>query len=121
MLRDHLDKINAIADLMRKRETRKLWQAQELQNVLTSALHPHEETLWNAFGKITAYVISSFERLKQTHQPFHSLDRMSLFKYPVLKAQVPDYTDVVKKPMSWNDIETKLNKHEYWDIKDFKV
>jgi NuA3 HAT complex component NTO1 len=49
------------------------------------------------------------------------MDRDEFFKNPVSKRDVPDYFDIVTKPMSWNVIDAKLEKHQYWDIQDFKV
>lgn len=49
------------------------------------------------------------------------MDRNDYFKNPVSKADVPDYHDIVKKPMCWAMIEAKLDRHEYWDLRLFKV
>ena len=48
-------------------------------------------------------------------------DRKEFFKNPVNKAQVPDYFEIVKKPMCWMMIEAKMDKYEYWDVQAFKV
>ena len=37
------------------------------------------------------------------------------------KQEVPDYYDIIQHPMCWSWIENKLEKHEYWDLEDFKV
>lgn len=49
------------------------------------------------------------------------MDRNDYFKNPVSKIDVPDYHEIVKKPMCWTMIEAKLDKHEYWDLSIFKV
>lgn len=49
------------------------------------------------------------------------MDRNEIFKSPVSPSEVPDYFEVVKKPMCWSTIDTKLDQHEYWNIEDFKV
>lgn len=49
------------------------------------------------------------------------MDRNDYFKNPVSKVDVPDYHEIVKKPMCWTMIEAKLDKHEYWDLSIFKV
>lgn len=49
------------------------------------------------------------------------LDRSGYFKNPVSKTEVPDYFDVIKKPMCWKNIEAKLDANEYWSVKDFEV
>ncbi|KAF7370922.1 Bromodomain and phd finger-containing protein 3 [Mycena sanguinolenta] len=56
---------------------------------------------------------SAFERIQ-------AFDRQEYFKLPVSKKEVPDYFDVIEKPMCWNQIELKLEKYEYWDIQSFK-
>lgn len=49
------------------------------------------------------------------------MDRNDYFKNPVSKVDVPDYHEIVKKPMCWTMIEAKLDRHEYWDLAVFKV
>lgn len=49
------------------------------------------------------------------------MDRNDHFKNPVSKVDVPDYHDVIKNPMSWSVIDSKLDKHQYWDLQSFKV
>ncbi|KAG5643940.1 hypothetical protein DXG03_009352 [Asterophora parasitica] len=87
---------------VKKREKWKLEQARAVYDVLESSLFAHSAPLRAAFDKISG------------------LDRQEYFKNPVSKVQVPDYFDVVKKPMCWTVIEGKLDRHEYWDLQDFK-
>lgn len=49
------------------------------------------------------------------------LDKQDFFKNPVSKHLVPDYYDIVAKPMCWSTIEAKLDRHEYWDVQAFRV
>src|SRR6266478_4281711 len=49
------------------------------------------------------------------------IDRTDYFRHPVNKAEVPDYFDVVKKPMHWSIIEDKINNHSYLYSQEFKV
>jgi NuA3 HAT complex component NTO1 len=49
------------------------------------------------------------------------LDKQEFFKNPVSKQVVPDYYDIVTKPMCWTMIEAKLDRHGYWDTQAFKV
>ena len=51
----------------------------------------------------------------------YSLDRHEFFKNPVSKMDVPDYFDVIKKPMCWKVIDEKLDKNMYARLKDFEV
>ncbi|KAF5379525.1 hypothetical protein D9615_006509 [Tricholomella constricta] len=86
----------------KKREKWKLEQARAIYDVLESSLLIHSRRLRAAFDRITG------------------LDRQEFFRNPVSKADVPDYFDIIKKPMCWTIIETKLDKHEYWDFQAFK-
>ena len=50
-----------------------------------------------------------------------SYDRLDFFKSPVSKIEVPDYYDIIQRPICWNVIEQKLDRCEYIDLQDFKV
>lgn len=43
------------------------------------------------------------------------------FQNPVSKLHLPDYFDIIKKPMCWKFIQEKLDRHEYWDVQSFKA
>ncbi|KAJ7708691.1 hypothetical protein B0H17DRAFT_1030520 [Mycena rosella] len=101
-LRKDLEDLKGLTELSRKRESRKLKQAALIHDILCHALFLHVPKLRDAFESITAY------------------DRNEYFKSPVSKKDVPDYFDVVKNPMSWSNIEHKLDNHQYWDIQAFK-
>ncbi|KAJ7876249.1 hypothetical protein B0H13DRAFT_1893737 [Mycena leptocephala] len=101
-LRKDLEDLRGLTQLSRKRETRKLRQAELIHELLSRALFLHAPTLRSAFERIQAF------------------DRSEYFKLPVSKKEVPDYFDVVKNPMSWSQIEYKLDNHQYWDIQSFK-
>ena len=49
------------------------------------------------------------------------MDRSEYFKNPVSRTQVPDYFDVIAKPICWRDIDNKLDQNAYWNLKDFQV
>ena len=86
-----------------------------------SSIFPHEPELRMTFEKIMAYVLSShFQSYKYLCTSFR-LDRNEHFKNPVSKAEVPDYFDIIKRPMCWNIIDSKLDRHEYWDLQAMKV
>jgi NuA3 HAT complex component NTO1 len=102
LLRRDLESVRELALQTRRRESRKLAQTESVQKVLEIALFPHEALLRLAFEKVLA------------------LDRHGLFKHPVSRTEVPDYYDVVKKPMTWDAIDAKLDRHEYWDLEGFK-
>ena len=46
-----------------------------------------------------------------------SLDRHEFFKTLVSKAGVPNYFDVIKKPMCWKLFDEKLDKNMYARLK----
>ncbi|KAJ3753490.1 bromodomain and PHD finger-containing protein 3 [Lentinula raphanica] len=101
-LEQDLEQLRELSTLTWKREQRKLQQMNIVQGVLTQALYPHEPRLRLAFERIVGY------------------DKNDFFKNPVSKADVPDYFDVITRPMHWSLIDAKLDRHEYWAIKDFK-
>lgn len=101
-VRKDLEMLRELTLLGRKRESRKLAQLESIHRVLEVILFPHEAPMRLAFERILA------------------LDRNGLFKHPVSRMEVPDYYDVVKNPMSWDIIDAKLDRHEYWDMGTFK-
>ena len=112
--------MRTLAELSRKRESRKLGQAQIVQEVLSQVIFAHEAWLRMAFENIVASVHFP---LISDNSPQHSLrfDRQGFFKNPISKSQVPDYFDVIQQPMWWSAIDEKLDRHVYWDINAFKV
>ena len=44
-----------------------------------------------------------------------------VFQNSVSKADVPDYFDVIKKPMRWKVIDEKLDNNMYARLKDFEM
>ena len=59
--------------------------------------------------------------MKTIFERIRGHDKQDVFKYPVSRAEVPGYYDVIEKPMWWGVIEGRLDGHEYWDVKDFQV
>ncbi|KAF7317788.1 putative bromo domain and PHD finger-containing protein 3 [Mycena kentingensis (nom. inval.)] len=100
-LRADLEMLKGLTELTRKRETRKLKQAEVVNNVIAQALFPHVPRLRGAFDRI------------------QTLDRSEYFKNAVDGKEVPDYYDVIKNPICWNDIEQKLDACKYWDLQEF--
>ncbi|KAF9483021.1 hypothetical protein BDN70DRAFT_358633 [Pholiota conissans] len=101
-LRQDLTKLQVLTNLCRKREIRKLRQAEVIYEVLSEGLFPHYPALRLAFERIMAF------------------DRQDHFKNPVSKQDVPDYFEVIKKPMCWSYIDAKLDQHKYWDLQTFR-
>ncbi|KAK7031458.1 Bromodomain and phd finger-containing protein 3 [Favolaschia claudopus] len=101
-LRKDLEQLRELAHLTYKRENLKSKQAIIINNVITQAFVPHQQ----AFREVMRHI-------DQKDQSGH-------FKNPVNKRDVPDYFDVVKKPMSWSQIEAKVEGFQYWDVQAFK-
>ncbi|KAH9962699.1 hypothetical protein BC827DRAFT_1197683 [Russula dissimulans] len=102
-LRKDLADVRTLAELSRKRESRKLGQVQIVQEVLNQIVFAHEARLRMAFENIVAF------------------DRQGFFKNPISRSLVPDYFDIIEQPMWWGAIDEKLDRHEYWDIDTFKA
>jgi bromodomain associated protein len=119
-LRKDLSDVRTLAELSRKRESRKLGQAQIVQEVMSQVVFAHEAWLRMAFENIVAsvYVLLILDNSLQRCLRF---DRQGFFKNPISKSQVPDYFDVIHQPMWWSAIDEKLDRHEYWDVNAFKV
>lgn len=49
------------------------------------------------------------------------MDKSALFLNPVSQEEVPDYYDVIKEPMSWSQMEDKLDRMAYLNVSDVKV
>ncbi|KAK6904299.1 hypothetical protein I203_105109 [Kwoniella mangroviensis CBS 8507] len=103
MLRNDLEKVRMLAELVRKREKEKLRQVQLIKDVVDGFIFPYHGRLRVAFEKISA------------------LDRQSLYLHPVNRAEAPDYFEIIKEPMCWLWIDEKLEKNEYVDLADFKT
>ncbi|KAH9930248.1 PHD-zinc-finger like domain-containing protein [Fomitopsis serialis] len=100
--RRDLESIRMIAEMCRKRESLKLDRVEAIQYVFDKLLLAHEPVLRHAFERITA------------------ADRMDVFRNPVSLEDVPDYLEIVERPMSWSVIDEKLNGHQYLDLQEFK-
>ncbi|THH27211.1 hypothetical protein EUX98_g6973 [Antrodiella citrinella] len=101
-LKDDLERVRVLTQTTRKREAQKLRGVEAIRDVLSLIIFPHEAPLRMAFERIMG------------------ADRQDFFKNPVSKVDVPDYYDVIKNPMCWNNIDQKLDAHEYWDLQEFK-
>lgn len=102
LMRDDLERVHELTTLARKRESRKQAQAMVIRDTVLGILAPFEHLLRDTFARIV------------------TIDRTDYFRYPVNRAEVPDYFDIVKKPMYWSIIEDKINNHSYLDSQEFK-
>lgn len=102
-LREDLEKVRMLAELVRKREKEKLRQVQVMRSALVdSVLFPYQDNLRAILQRVA------------------SLDRNSLLLEPVSAEQVPDYYEIVKRPMDWSTILKKINEYRYDSVIQFK-
>ena len=122
-LKQDLVIVKELADLVKKRETRKLRQAEIVYGILSQALFPHYGPLRHVFEKIMTQVFFYLSQVVCVANLllFVRWDRHDYFKNPVSKQEVPDYFEIIKNPMCWEVIDTKLDRHHYWDIQDYFV
>ncbi|KAJ9106350.1 hypothetical protein QFC21_001496 [Naganishia friedmannii] len=100
-VRNDLERVRMLAELVRKREQEKLRQAQILKEFVRQAIFPLDAAVKAAFEKIM------------------HMDRSELFMHPVSRIEVPDYYDTIKHPMHWKAIERKLAEHTYITVAEF--
>ncbi|QRW16959.1 enhancer of polycomb-like protein 1 [Rhizoctonia solani] len=100
-LKDDLERVLELADLVRRREVEKQSQAQMVETLVTSCLLPFDTELRKAYEKIVG------------------LDRGNYFMNPVSRIEVPEYYTVIDQPMHWLGIGEKIEQHEYLDSQAF--
>ena len=101
-LREDLEKIRLLAELVRKREKAKLRQLCQFNAaVVQGTLLTEQSNLRAALNRIVA------------------LDRDEIFAAPVSLEDVPDYLDVIKCPMDWSTIQSRLEALEYANAAEF--
>ncbi|CAA7265249.1 unnamed protein product [Cyclocybe aegerita] len=100
-LRQDLVCVREMTELSKRRESRKMRQVEIVCEVLMEAFFPHVGAMRIVFDKIVA------------------MDKSDHFKMPVSKRDVPDYFDVIKKPMCWDIIDAMLEQNRYWDLQNF--
>ncbi|KAG0218795.1 nuA3 HAT complex component nto1 [Mortierella sp. NVP41] len=101
LLRNDLEKIRMLAELVRKRERAKL-KRQELQNRYLSKIMFPLKTI-----------------LEDTLVELEKLDRQKYFAYPISAEEVKDYHDVIKNPISFQTMNEKLVAHKYQSVEEF--
>ena len=48
-------------------------------------------------------------------------DSLNFFHMPVRIEDVPDYYDIIKRPMDFSAMQWKLDNHKYTTVDDFEV
>ncbi|PWN39676.1 hypothetical protein IE81DRAFT_294537, partial [Ceraceosorus guamensis] len=102
-LREDLEKIRMLAELVRKREKEKLRGVQLLRDSLVN-------------GVLLPYL----GVLRKILERVSSLDRAGFFSRPVSAIDVPDYHTVIQSPMDWSTISQKLEELHYATALEFK-
>ncbi|KAH7335459.1 hypothetical protein B0J17DRAFT_670266 [Rhizoctonia solani] len=100
-LRNDLEHILQLTDLVRQREVEKQNQAQMVESLVTSYLLPFDAELRKTYEKVVA------------------LDRSNYFMKPVSRIECPEYYTVIDKPLHWLGIGEKIEQHEYLDSQAF--
>ncbi|KAL4402205.1 MOZ/MORF histone acetyltransferase complex protein [Malassezia pachydermatis] len=98
-LREDLEKVRLLTELVRKREKEKLRQLTLWQSMLDMGLLHKQAQLRKALASVK------------------SLDKAEWFLLPVSVDDVPDYYDIIAHPMDWTTIQKKIDDMAYntWD------
>lgn len=101
-LREDLERLKTLSEAVRQREVQKLKQQNVIKQVLQGILYPFHPVM------------------RAVYEIIKSGDKNDYFLIPVSRTEVPDYYDVITKPMSWSVIDKKLSDHAYMDLQEFK-
>ncbi|GAA5811396.1 hypothetical protein MFLAVUS_004831 [Mucor flavus] len=101
MLRADLDKLRLLSEQVQKREKYKLDKIRKQKAYLEMILYPVELVLQPVLDQL--------------------IEQKELFRYPVTKDIASDYHDIIKSPMSFNDIIEKLSSHIYLTLDEFEA
>lgn len=102
LLREDLERLRMLAELVRKREREKLRQVDLIRTSLVEGVFFHFQA-----------------DLRQALQTIVALDRSGIFTNPVSRSEVPDYYEVVKRPMDWATITARVEARHYDSVEDF--
>ncbi|WFD20209.1 hypothetical protein MCAP1_002453 [Malassezia caprae] len=103
-LREDLEKVRLLVDLVRKREKTKLRQGQ-----LFDAVFVQQGLLYRA------------TQLHGALARIEALDKDQWFMHPVSQADVPDYYDVIQHPMTWSQMRAKVDAMAYTSVADWEA
>ena len=101
-LRHDLERVRLLCELIRKREQRKREILQTEMQIKQIELNPF------------MYFLGRILELLQEH------DSQEIFADPVDTDEVPDYLDIVKKPMDFSTMRKKMENFEYCNIDVFE-
>ena len=101
-LRHDLERVRLLCELIRKREQRKREIIQTEMQIKQIELNPF------------MYFLGRILELLQEH------DSQEIFADPVDTDEVPDYLDMIKKPMDFSTMRNKMENFEYCNIDVFE-
>lgn len=102
-LRQEMEKVRLLLELVRKREKLKLEEIKLHQTSLMLELEP-----FNIF-------------LRETLTQLQEKDRSGIFAYPVPLIELPDYSSVISNPMDFSTMREKIDGHAYRMFDDFEA
>lgn len=123
LLRNDLEKVRMLTELVRKREKKKLERAKHLKAVVEEMLFPKEGAMRKVLQSVKRCVVTHAlsQVLFISQLVPGSLDKTAYFSQPVSREDVPDYYEIIKFPMDWATMSAKLDRHEYPLALDFSV
>ena len=95
LLRNDLEKVRTLTELVKKREREKLRRSQTVKAIIEQLIFPRSAI----FRAATRSIIQ--------------LDTRGLFTNAVDKTEVPDYYEIITKPMYWTRILEKIDENTY--------
>ncbi|KAI6225149.1 hypothetical protein M3Y99_01377200 [Aphelenchoides fujianensis] len=103
MLRNNLEKLRLLIELTKKREKYKLEMVTNFRNIVEAAMKPPSEILEATLEKLIAK------------------DQHKVFAKPVNEADVPGYHKIIKKPMDFGRMKSRLRNGEYKRVADMRA
>jgi len=100
-VRHDLQQVKNLTAMICKREKIKLRKAEIQKEVI-------EKTLFPVYQRMSLALTALIEADKQKY-----------FLHPVSAAEVPDYYDIIKRPMNWSTIRRKIDRFEYFRLSEF--
>ncbi|KAI1715477.1 PHD-zinc-finger like domain-containing protein [Ditylenchus destructor] len=101
-LRNNLERVRLLCELVKKREKYKKEFLCTNEMIIERCMKPISEILLEALNKLV------------------QKDHLNVFTQPVTEEEVPGYKAIIKHPMDFQTMKTKLNRGDYKRIADLK-
>lgn len=122
MLRQDLEAVKNVCDMVHQREKLKLKQIQALQRYISIIGYPLQLALNPALEGFKKWVIRVCVGVPVLiNISSNRIDTKKIFAFPVDSEQVPDYYEIVKKPMDFSKIQAKIDACAYRSLKQFEA